>query len=325
MRAPEFWSRRSPLALALAPLGVVYGLAARLRQAVSRPHRVPVPVICVGNLTVGGAGKTPTALALAQLLRELGQQPHFLTRGYGGRLRGPVRVDPAFHAAADVGDEPLLLAAEAPCWVSRDRAAGARAAVAAGASAIVMDDGLQNTSLAKTLAFAVLDGAAGVGNGLVLPAGPLREFVADGLARVQALVAIGPVAPEVARLLHRVAGARPVLGARFVPDASALAGRRVLAFAGIARPEKFFAGLRDQGCLLVESRAFPDHHRYRGEELAALRRQAEALDAVLATTAKDHVRLAATARGTVIRVDGRMRFDRPEAVAALLAQAAADQ
>ena len=191
MRAPEFWSRRSPLACGLAPLGVAYGLGARLRQGLARPHRVTAPVICIGNLTVGGAGKTPTALAVATMLRGLGHRPHFLTRGYGGRLAGPVRVDPAVHTAADVGDEPLLLAAEAPCWVARDRPAGAEAAVADGADVVVMDDGLQNTRLAKDLCLAVVDAEAGFGNGFVLPAGPLREFVADGLERVQAVVAVG--------------------------------------------------------------------------------------------------------------------------------------
>lgn len=321
MRAPEFWSRRSPLACGLAPLGVAYGLGARLRQGLARPHRVTAPVICIGNLTVGGAGKTPTALAVATMLRGLGHRPHFLTRGYGGRLAGPVRVDPAVHTAADVGDEPLLLAAEAPCWVARDRPAGAEAAVADGADVVVMDDGLQNTRLAKDLCLAVVDAEAGFGNGFVLPAGPLREFVADGLERVQAVVAVGGDGGRVRALLPAAGRGKPVLAARFVLRAPALPGRRVFAFAGIARPAKFFDSLRALGCDIAGTAGFPDHHPFRADELAALRRQAEAAGAVLVTTAKDHVRLPATEREAVVRVDGTLVFEEPQAVVALLARA----
>lgn len=321
MRAPEFWARRTPLAHALAPLGFAYGLGARWRRTLVQPRSVAVPVICVGNLTVGGAGKTPTALALAALLRGLGVRPHYLTRGYGGRLAGPVQVDPEVHTAADVGDEPLLLAADAPCWVSRDRVAGAEAAVAAGAQAIVMDDGLQNPRLRKSLSMVVIDGASGFGNGFVLPAGPLREFVTDGMARVQALVLVGPVSPATERVVARTAGNRPVLAAEFVVDARELAGQRVLPFAGIARPEKFFASLAALGCEVVATAAFADHHPYREEEIAALRQQAAALGAALATTAKDHVRLPAPMRAGIARVDGRLVFDRPQAASDLLAAA----
>lgn len=321
LRAPEHWSHRSVLAWGLAPLGVAYGLGARLRQALAHPATVTVPVVCVGNLTVGGAGKTPTAIAVAAILRAQGRQPHFLTRGYGGTAAGPLRVDPAAHTAAEVGDEPLLLAAEAPCWVARDRPAGARAAIAAGADAIVMDDGLQNTGLAKTLSLAVVDGQAGFGNRFALPAGPLREFVADGLARVQALVVIAPVAAEVERMLAREAGARPMLTARFVAQAPVVAGRRVFAFAGIARPAKFFATLRELGCEIAGTAAFPDHHPYGVDELAQLSERASAADALLVTTAKDHVRLPAAERETIVRVDGRLQFDQPQAAAGLFAAA----
>ncbi len=322
MRAPDFWRRRSTTAWVLSPLGYLYGLGARLLQRFADPPAVDVPVVCVGNLTVGGAGKTPTALALAPMLRDLGLNPHFLTRGYGGRLPGPVRVDPAAHTAGDVGDEPLLLAAEAPCWVSRDRHAGALAAVEAGAAAIIMDDGLQNRGLRKTLSFAVIDGEAGLGNGFVLPAGPLREWAADGIARVQALVAVEPIAPPVEALLARLAAGRPVFRARFKPETAALSGRPVLAFAGIARPEKFFAALRAAGCAVAEAVPFDDHHPYAAAEIGALERRADALGAVLATTAKDHVRLPAAARGSVVAVGGRLVFERPGEVRALIAQSA---
>lgn len=320
MQAPEFWARRSATAWALAPLGFLYGIGARLRQRFSNPQKVDVPVLCIGNLTVGGAGKTPTALAIAPMLRDLGFAPHFLTRGYGGQLAGPVMVDPLTHSAADVGDEPLLLAAEAPCWVSRDRHKGALAAVAAGATAIVMDDGLQNTGLRKTLSLAVVDGQAGFGNGFVLPAGPLRERVTDGLKRVQALIVVEPVATQVHAMLERVRGDRPVFRARFVADTTALNGRKVIAFAGIARPEKFFASLRDGGCDVAETISFPDHHPYSAEELRALRVRADAAGAILATTAKDHVRLPSDQRDMAVAVGGRLDFAEKAEVVALIAR-----
>ena len=320
MQAPEFWAHRSPVAWALAPLGFLYGIGARLRQRFSSPQKVAVPVLCIGNLTVGGAGKTPTALAIAPMLRDLGFAPHFLTRGYGGRLAGPVKVDPLSHGAADVGDEPLLLAAEAPCWVSRDRHLGARAAVAAGATAIVMDDGLQNTGLHKTMSLAVVDGQAGFGNGFVLPAGPLRERVADGLKRVEALIVVEPVAAHVQAMLERIGGDRPVFRARFVSDTAALNGRKVVAFAGIARPEKFFASLRDGGCDVAETISFADHHPFGAEELGALRARADRAGAILATTAKDHVRLPPDLRDMAVAVGGRLDFARKAEVVALLAR-----
>ncbi|MEZ5668596.1 MAG: tetraacyldisaccharide 4'-kinase [Alphaproteobacteria bacterium] len=323
MHAPEFWSRRSGVALALAPLGALYGFGARLRQRLARPQACGLPVICVGNLTVGGAGKTPTAIALAEMLAEMGAAPHFLTRGYGGRLAGPVRVDPAVHSHVEVGDEPLLLAEVAPCWVSRDRVAGARAAAAAGAGALVMDDGFQNPHLAKTLSLVVVDGATGFGNGLVMPAGPLRERIGDGLARAGALVVVGSATAAVEATLDRLAAGLPRFGARFALDAAAaaLAGRPVVAFAGLARPEKFFAAVGALGCRVVEARAFPDHHVYAPADIGRLQATAQAAGAMLVTTAKDHVRLPPAQRAAVARIDGRMVFDAPQRVRALLARA----
>lgn len=327
MHAPEFWSRRSSVAArALAPVAALYALAARLRQGMARPREVAVPVICVGNLTVGGGGKTPVALALAPMVRALGRAPHFLTRGYRGRLAGPVLVDPAVHDAGDVGDEPLLLTVEAPCWVSRDRVAGTEAAIAAGAEAIVMDDGFQNPSLRKALSFVVVDGAVGFGNGRVLPAGPLRERIGDGLRRASAVILVGPTAESVGRDVTSAAGAIPVLLARFEIDpgtAEALRGRDVVAFAGLARPEKFFASLRALGCNLVAAVGHSDHRPYDGSEIAALRQRASEMNAVLATTAKDHVRLPAGEKAAVLRVDGRLVFEAPDQVSTLLASALA--
>ena len=274
--APPFWGRPPGLvADLLSPIGAVCDAAGRLRRAMSRSYRPPVPVVCVGNLVAGGAGKTPVALALADWLVERGVPAHFVTRGYGGRLRGPMRVDPIRHDALAVGDEALLLALRAPCWVARARSAGVRAAVAAGAGAILFDDGFQNPTVDKTLALVVVDAAYGFGNGRVIPAGPLRENLRGGLARADAvvLVAGGGDASDTERLL--IAQGMPTLRAVLAPvGGERLIGSCFLAFAGIGRPEKFFATLQALGAVLVGARAFPDHHRFRFAELEGLRRDA---------------------------------------------------
>ncbi|WP_207461927.1 tetraacyldisaccharide 4'-kinase [Azospirillum sp. SYSU D00513] len=301
MRTPGFWygtpdTASRLIARSLAPFGALYGLAGRLRMAAATPYRADIPVVCVGNLVAGGAGKTPVALALLEALKARGIAAHALTRGHGGTERGPLRVDPARHGPVEVGDEALLLAAAAPCWVARDRAAGARAAAAQGAPALVMDDGFQNPGLAKDLSLIVVDGAAGFGNGLLIPAGPLREPVAWGLARADAMVVVGEDRTGVAGL----AGSLPVLHARLEPDgAGDLAGRPVLAFAGIGRPEKFFATLEAAGARIVERAAFADHHPYRAGEIARLLERAGDLGALPVTTAKDAVRLDLEARARV--------------------------
>jgi tetraacyldisaccharide 4'-kinase len=293
MREPSFWWHdcASIGATALAPFATLYGTIAawRLRQD---GQGAGIPVVCVGNPTVGGAGKTPVALAVARLLLAAGEKPVFLSRGYGGRRAGPSRVESAPHAAGDVGDEPVLLARVAPTIVARDRVAGAKAATALGASVLVMDDGFQNPSLRKNFSLLVVDARRGIGNGRVIPAGPLRAPLAAQLERTQALVVVGSGAVPV------VAGAEarriPVFRARLVPDAtfiSALGGGRVLAFAGIGDPEKFFATLRDAGVAVAATRSFADHHRYRRAEMRALCAQADREGLVLVTTEKDLVRL----------------------------------
>ncbi|BBK39578.1 tetraacyldisaccharide 4'-kinase [Allostella sp. ATCC 35155] len=299
MRAPEFWARRGPVPSLLRPLGALYALGGAVRWRLATPWRAPVPVVCVGNLSVGGVGKTPVVLDLARRLA--GRQPHILTRGYGGRLAGPVRVDPAVHGAADVGDEALLLARRTPVWVARDRAAGARMAVAHHARLLLLDDGFQNPSLAKDLSLVVVDGETGFGNGLVFPAGPLREPVARGLARADALVVMGEDR-------HGLAAASPVpvLRARLVPrmPLSFAPGAPIVAFAGIGRPAKFFATLRALGADPAAEQAFPDHHRFREDELLRLEALAAGLGARLVTTDKDAVRLPPSwrARVAVLRV-----------------------
>ena len=256
MREPPFWWRQGgPAAAMLAPFAAVYGAVASHRLA-RNGASAGVPVVCIGNPTVGGAGKTPAALTVARMLAADGETPVFLTRGYGGRLAGPVRVDPLQHRAADVGDEPLLLARAHATVVARDRVQGAQAAVAAGAKVIVMDDGFQNPSLAKDFSVLVVDGRRGIGNGRTIPAGPLRAPLGAQLDRAQALIVVGEGgAPSVMDEARK--RALPVFGARLAPDAAfiaSLAGKRVLAFAGIGDPEKFFATLRAGGVAVAAAR-----------------------------------------------------------------------
>ncbi len=253
-----------------------------------------MPVFCCGNAGVGGAGKTTLALDLLRRLQARGGRPHALLRGYGGTERGPLLVRPDLHRAPQVGDEALLLAEVAPTWVSADRAAGGRAAMAEGADAIVMDDGLQNPGLIKDCSLLVIDGGYGFGNGRLLPAGPLREPVAAAAARCRAAVLIGA---DDHGAIPMLPPALPVLRAELVPDLARLdRARHYLAFAGIGRPGKFFAGLDAAGITLTGMRAFADHHPYTAADLVSLRGQAAAAGATLLTTPKDMVRLAPAER-----------------------------
>jgi len=261
MQPPAFWFRPwSVMAVLLAPLGLVYAAATARRVAQPARFAPGVPVICVGNINIGGTGKTPTVIALVQMLQAMGVQPHVLSRGYGGRLTGPVQVNERQHSATDVGDEPLLMAAFAPVWVGRDRAATAQVAQAAGAKVLILDDGFQDPALRKDLSLVVVDAALAFGNGRVLPAGPLREPVAAGLARADMILAIGE-AGQVAAFRKGTDYPVPVLGAALKPLAMGLSwqGQRVLAFAGIGRPEKFFATLRAEGAVLLRAEALSDH------------------------------------------------------------------
>lgn len=299
--APEHWAHDGLAARLLQPFAWCYAAAGTARQHFTRPQHAPVPVVCIGNLVAGGAGKTPVALSIAGILERHGTRPHFLSRGYGGRFAGPLLVDPSRHGAADVGDEPLLLAAAAPTWIARDRIAGARAAAAAGAKLLIMDDGFQNPTIAKDLSLIVIDGSYGFGNSYVMPAGPLREPIERGLARADAVVLLGDDEHGVSAHL----GATPVLraGLRPVIDES-LRRHPIVAFAGIGRPAKFFRTLDELGARIVARRSFPDHHRYTEAELTALAHTAKAADALLVTTAKDAVRLteAWRARVTVLPI-----------------------
>lgn len=298
MRAPEFWRHRGLLSGLLLPVSTIWRrrAAARIRQAT--PASVDAPVICIGNAVAGGAGKTPVAISVVESLQRHGAKPHFLSRGYGGNTVQPTRVDPVHHSASDVGDEPLLLARHAPAWVARDRVAGAKAAITAGAELVVLDDGFQNPSLHKDLSILVVDGGYGFGNRRVMPAGPLREDLDAAISRADAVAIIGTDLHGVENVLS---GTKPILAARFVPriEDDDLSGQTVLAFAGIGRPEKFFETLAGMGCDIVATRAFADHHPYSSDEVMRLIEDAAAAGAVAVTTEKDAVRLPAEAHDIV--------------------------
>lgn len=333
MRAPEFWWKRAGLrARLLSPVATVYGRMAVARMAEAATAHAPVPVLCVGNLVVGGGGKTPTVEALASEARaSAGLSPVVLSRGYGGRLEGPLVVDPSRHSAADVGDEPLMLAAAGvTVVVARDRAAGAALAVEHGATIVIMDDGFQNPSLYKDLSLLVVDRERGIGNGLCLPAGPLRAPVESQLERAEFLVLTGRGGAADTVVRSAAGHGVPVIGARLtaVGDGSPLAGQRVLAFAGIANPDKFFASLSEAGAEVVERRRFADHHAYSDADCAAILTACASAALLPVTTAKDRARLAGSterdrlaARCHVHEV--RLVADEPGAFARVIGEACA--
>jgi tetraacyldisaccharide 4'-kinase len=291
----------------------------------ARPgQRLPLPVICCGNATAGGAGKTTVALDLGERLKARGLAAHFLLRGYGGKLKGPARVDLASHDSRAVGDEALLLAAIAPTWVSADRAAGGAAAQAAGAQAIIMDDGLQNPTLEKSLSLLIIDGSYGFGNGRVIPSGPLREPVFAAAARCQAAVLIGE---DETGALAQLPPDLPVLRARLVPgpEAAVLAGKPVVAFCGIANPRKFFATLQEAGAVLAARHPFADHYPFDDQEIRDILAEAEKLRATPVTTRKDIVRIPPALRTGIQVVSIALAWDDPAAIEALLDTALAPQ
>lgn len=309
MRAPDFWTQDGAAARMLTPLGWLYGASVAWKARQALPSRVAAQVICVGNLTAGGSGKTPVAIAIATALPE--KKIFFLTRGYGGREKGPrrVRLD---DSAETVGDEALLLARIAPTIAARDRRAGAQMAIAEGAQIIIMDDGHQNFSLTKDLSLVVIDGETGFGSGRIIPAGPLRESVAQGLARADAVVVMGPGEP------HLDGFSKPVLRAHLAAQGAHLTGKRVYGFAGIGRPEKFLASLREAGATIAGSKFFGDHHVYNALELVALKTQALAANALLVTTEKDYARLTPSQRADIAVLAVQAQFADPAALTRLL-------
>jgi tetraacyldisaccharide 4'-kinase len=309
MKAPLFWNTHNWMSNLLLPVSHIYRFIARRRYAAITPANVSVPIICIGNLVAGGAGKTPVAIALMDLLAPHIDGEWFLTRGYGGSTQGPLKVDEKCDFN-EVGDEPLLLAQHAPTMMAKNRLDGAQAAIAQGATLLVMDDGFQNPSLKKTLSILVIDGAYGLGNERILPSGPLRESLEDGLAHAHAVVIIGEDKKHIAA---RISANIPVFKATAIQNVSALdKGQKILAFAGIARPEKFHIALRDLGFYVVSMMGFPDHHPYSAKDIATLKATAEQRDACLVTTQKDAVRLPPEFRAEVKIIGLTLQFEQPE-------------
>ena len=325
---PFWWEKADWRAWLLSPAALVYGLVAGRRMRKHQGAPVAVPVICVGNFTVGGAGKTPTALALAQAAKKKGLTPGLLSRGYGGSIDRTTMVDPDHHRARDVGDEPLLLAREALTVVSRNRVEGAAMLISQGANIIIMDDGFQSARLAFDYALLVIDSRRGIGNGFIVPAGPVRAPISVQLARATALLKVGEGNQADPFVRRSARAGKPVYFAEIVakPDAD-WPGSKVLAFAGIADPEKFYRTVSQLGMDVVARRSYADHHHLSDDEIEDILKTAKASDLMIVTTAKDHVRLAGhhgkaqelAEKAKVVEVE--MKFDSPLALGQIIDQA----
>ncbi len=285
MKTPSHWNSINLLSLILSPLGAVYALATKLRLRYNKSKKVSIPVICIGNLTAGGTGKTPVSISIAQLLQQQTLNPFFVSRGYGGNLKNII-VNPNIHTPKQCGDEPLLLARQAPVVINPDRYAGANTAITNGANIIIMDDGFQNPKLHKDLSFLVFDGNFGVGNELCIPAGPLRETISSGISRAQAIIIIGPDKHNLRTRFNL-----PCFMGKITPLPQTHSNKKVIAFAGIGNPQKFYNSLTECGFEIIKSYDYPDHHYYTEAELKKLISQAQQNNALLYTTSKDFVKI----------------------------------
>lgn len=314
VKTPGWWRKRGWQAWLLLPFSLIYIVIVQLMKLVRWPRKASVPVICVGNASAGGAGKTPVAIALAKLLQEQDKKVAFVTRGYGGSVAGPQRVDAAKHTADEVGDEALLLAKAAPCYVAKNRYAGVEAAASDGAELVILDDGLQNRSVKKSLSLLVVDGGVGFGNGLPMPSGPLRDVLGVTLEAVDAAIIIGKDEAGVEKKIR----SKPVLNATISSDAELDKHGNYVAFAGIGYPKKFYNTLKELGARVAATCDFADHHDYTEADVRALIDLAREHEAHLITTEKDAVRIPAQWRGQIASLPISLRFKQSKQLRELL-------
>lgn len=307
MKTPSFWQHKNLISTLLSPLEYLYGWATQFRIKHGHGGHISRPVICIGNITAGGTGKTPVAISIAKLLQQQGKHPYFVSRGYGGKLKGVI-VDKQKHSAREVGDEPLLLAKQAPVVINPDRFRAALTAVKNGAELILMDDGFQNPGLHKDVSFLVFDGSFGIGNGRIIPSGPLRETLENGLKRADAVIIIGEDKYNLADKVNKL----PVFKGKITPVPPQTASKKAIAFAGIGRPEKFYASLQECGLELIKTINFPDHHRYTETELKGLINKAKKANAELFTTSKDFVKIPASLQSEFQVLEISVAWERPE-------------
>lgn len=315
MKTPNFWYKNLNLfSYILLPLSLLYMLAVTLYKRTCKTQSFTIPIICVGNLTAGGTGKTPATMAIAERLKSMGHKPHIVSRGYGGSEKGPLRVDERLHEASEVGDEPLLLSHFAPTWVSKKKTRGVKAAIDAGADSIILDDGFQNMSIRKNLSIIVADTDLGFGNGHIIPAGPLRETITSGLNRMDLLISVGSTeSQEKFREKYKYfISKKDHIQANIVPILTGLdwKGLRVFAFAGIGNPEKFFNTLRSLGADVVLTKKLADHKRFDDKLLSRLSKEAIKLNAQLVTTEKDAIRLPLTFRDKILTLPIRLEINK---------------
>ena len=308
MKTPKYWQSNSFVSKLLTPLGKLYGLATALRLKIKKSKKAEVPVICVGNITAGGTGKTPVSISIGKMLATAMYHPIFVTRGYGGKLQN-VLVNNKKHTARDVGDEPLLLSEQAPVVVNADRYAGAKLAVREGADVVIMDDGFQNPTLFKDLSFLVFDGHYGIGNGKIIPAGPLRETFETGIKRADALIIMGKDRHNLAKRTDL-----PVFFGHTEPTQTTVGNVDIVAFAGIGHPQKFYHTLQQQGFNVVETVDFPDHHYYTKDEIEHILQRAKALNAEVYTTGKDFVKIPTLYHNRINVLDIAVVWDKPDAL-----------
>lgn len=345
MKTPFFWyGSRGFFSTLLWPLGWLYGKGGKINFSFQKPKRFQIPIISIGNIVSGGAGKTPTAIALMRLLEKRGYKVHFVTRGYGGRIHGPLAVDPAYHKACDVGDEPLLLAEHAPTWVAKKRSSGIEKAVESGAQLVILDDGHQTAGCYKDISFIVIDLLQGFGNGCVIPAGPLRENLTEGIKRADGFIGIGYGAianvsplngssfldPKPSSLASRFCGLlgtpsvdsgalnlkqhKPFFKAKISPEPLSLPSNRVVAFCGLGFPQKFYTSLKELGIELLATETFPDHYQYKNDDLLRLQELAQKHNSILVTTRKDLIKIPPPWQEQLYVLDIRIDFEESEKV-----------